>query len=78
MYKIKNINESGHLQCVRQGRFPIYFPEVPSFDWNSVGVYRKGPETNKNVIILPADVHGKVIEVNDMLITCPNNILTEK
>ena len=69
--------DSGHLICVKHGRFPVTFVEL-NVPWESVGVYRKGPITNKQIIIDPSNVHGKVLSVGNLLLTCPLNILKEK
>ena len=78
MHKIVDIGNSGKLICVKQGRYHVSFPELPNLPWSSVGVYKKGPLTNKQKLIEPSEVHGKVLNVADFLITCPINILHEK
>ena len=77
IYRIKEIHASGKLKCLKLGKYPMSYQDV-ALPWETVGVYRKGPITSKIWEINPEDVHGKVISVKKLLITCPNNILREK
>ena len=74
MYKITAFDENpAILHCVKQGRFPIEFTELPNINWSYVGIYQKGAVCTNPVIILKQT--GKVISVRGLLITCPINIL---
>lgn len=77
IYVITDINENV-FTCKRQGRFEYKTPLLPNHDWKTVGVYKKGPIGNDSYHINKEDIQGKVINVLNMLITCPNNVLTEK
>ena len=79
MYKIQSIdNESDILLCNQIGNHEITLPNTNMLNWSSVGVYRKGGLSSVNVEINRNNVAGKVICVEKLLITCPNNILREK
>ena len=78
MYQIVDI-EGDYLICNRQGRYKHTFPELSTVNWSQVGVYKKGPiSREKTIRIHKNNVDGKVLEVQDLLITCPNNVLREK
>lgn len=77
MFKIIDI-QGDNLICHRQGRYKHTFPELNEVNWSHVGVYEKGPISNEIVTIPKLEVHGKVMQVENLLITCPNNILREK
>ena len=76
-YKIKKILVSGQFLCCKIGKYPAVFDNV-SLPWETVGVYRKGPLTSKEVILDPSETCGKGIIVGNLIITCPVNILEEK
>ena len=77
MYKIFKVEED-HLLCYTQGKYSCNFREVDDVNWSTIGVYRRGGVSSTPKIILKSDVWGKVIKVDDFLITCPNEILREK
>ena len=77
MYKIIEI-EDDVLICKQQGRYSYSFPELSKINWSALGVYKQGPLSDEIVKIHKNNVHGKVIPVDDLFITCPNNILREK
>ena len=66
------------LICREQDKHICSFPEAPNLDWNLVGVFKKGVLKNNQIEINRNSVKGKVLIVNDYLITCPNNVLREK
>lgn len=77
IYKIAEImNDS--LVCFRQGKYAMNFKETPTLNWQQVGVFKRGPISNDTEIVLVKNVSGKVLEVDNLLITCPNNVLREK
>ena len=49
-----------------------------TLDWGSVGVFRSGGISSEIRLIDKVNVHGKVIKINNLLITCPINVLLEK
>ena len=77
IFKVVEIRGNS-LFCNKQGKFKATFPELSSVSWSKVGVFRKGPISNDLMIIPKEKVSGKVIEVQNLLITCPNNVLREK
>ena len=77
MYKIKSI-ENETMTCNQIGNHEVELQNTRMLNWSSVGVYRKGGLSSIDVFINKRDVAGKVISVEKLLITCPNNILREK
>lgn len=70
--------ENDVFTCKRQGKFKFNTTLLPNHNWSSIGVYRKGPVGNENYNIEKNNIKGKVINVLNMLITCPLNVLQEK
>ena len=65
--------------CIKQGKFQFKTGLCPNIPWNQVGVYKLGPTLNEEQFIINrADVCGKVLKVDKLLITCPLNVLHEK
>ena len=64
--------------CKKIGQFQATFPELPAMSWNEIGIYRKGGVGNKLVPIKINTIAGKVLTVQNLLITCPTNVLEEK
>ena len=77
MYKIQSVQENVFI-CNQLGNHPVTFPCTTMLNWSSVGVYRKGGLSSIEVNVQKNEVAGKVIKVNNYLITCPVNILREK
>lgn len=77
VYKIKKINNN-QLICNQLGNHEITMPCTNMLNWSTVGVYRKGGLSSVDVIVNRKNVAGKVIIVENYLITCPENILREK
>ena len=76
-YKIISINNL-LMTCYPIGLFKKTFHETPQIDWQSVGVFKKGGVNETEVIINKKDIAGKLLQINGLLITCPNNVLREK
>ena len=76
-YKILATNDT-HLTCNPIGIFQKIYQETPYLNWNSVGVFKKGGVNSIQVEIEMKKIEGKMILVNGLLITCPNNVLREK
>ena len=77
MYTIvKTINENEFL-CTEQGKFEMTMPLVPEYNWSSVGVFKEGPKSEDLQNIERKYICGKVIKVQNYLITCPLNVLHE-
>ena len=60
------------------GKYSYTYPELQSLNWSKVGVFLKGPLSSDTMIIQKSHMKGKVIEVDNLLLTCPMNILREQ
>ena len=78
MYNIVQINNDNTFTCIKQGKFEAKFDELKNLSWSDVGVYKLGPTCDIPVTIQKGQIAGKVIHVDNYLITCPNNVLREK
>lgn len=78
MYNIIGDNEDNTFTCIKQGKFECEFEELKNLKWSKVGVYKLGPTCSQPVRVQKSDIAGKVIHVDNYLITCPNNVLREK
>ena len=78
MYIINEIIDDDTFKCNIQGKFKANLPLSKVYDWSHVGVYRIGPVSEEFKIIKRKDICGKVIQVQNYLITCPNNVLHEQ
>ena len=76
-FKILSI-DNDHLTCYKVGKYVTSFPETPTLKWEKVGVFKAGGISDEVVTVHRADVAGKVIRVDNLFITCPNNVLREK
>ena len=77
-YNIIQINEDKTYQCTEQGRFEYVNDLTPEIDWSSVGFFRGGPSGREIKTFQKSQFHGKVIKVENTLITCPINVLQEQ
>ena len=77
IYKIQSIQNNDFI-CNQMGNHPVDMPCTSMLNWSSVGVYRKGGLSSENIIVKRNQIDGKVIRVQNLLITCPANILREK
>lgn len=79
LYFIKSV-EGNILKCQRIEVIPAKFSEVhQKLDWSKVGVFKEVKILVENIInIEKKKISGKVIRVQDYLITCPKSILREK
>ena len=78
MYKIVEILEDGDLICHKIVKSEYEFDDV-ALPWKCVGLYELIEiDESDHVMIDQKNVSGKVIFVNNLLITCPNNVLREK
>ena len=81
MYEIIELDENDCNQfiCIKQGKFEFKNPHTPGLDWSQVGVYKIGPTlTEEHHTISKEDICGKVLKIDNLLITCPLNVLHEK
>lgn len=74
---IKKIDNNNFL-CNPQGRFTDNCPITSDLDWDKVGVFSQGPFSTEEILIERKNIHGKVMKVQNYLITCPNNVLREQ
>ena len=77
MYKIFKIEPDNVFHCYVQGKIEIEFDEATDLSWSKIGVFREGATGSEEIIIQKNDVHGKVLNVSDLLVTCPLNVLRE-
>ena len=77
-YNIIQINDDNTYQCTEQGKFVHKCPLTPEINWSSVGVFKVGPCGNTVKKMNESQFHGKVIKVDNNLITCPLNVLREQ
>lgn len=79
MYKIiKTEKNNPMLQCFVQGRIEMEFDEADEYDWSKIGVFKEGATGNDIIEINSKNVHGKVLKISSLLITCPLNVLREQ
>ena len=77
MYSIvEKINDNQFL-CNEQGIFNYKTALAQDYNWSSVGVFRKGPISEELKMIEAKTISGKVMKVQNLLITCPLNVLHE-
>ena len=77
IYKVQSV-EGNMLICYEQEKLLCSFAETPNLPWNLIGVFKKGILRDTPIVINKNDVKGKVVVVNDYLLTCPRNVLNEK
>ena len=75
-FVISEINDDV-FTCKRQGKFEFKPNLLPTHDWKSIGVYRTGPIGTQTFNIHKNEVKGKAINVLNMTMTCPINVLLE-
>lgn len=77
IFEIKEMSEN-HAQCQKINIDVQKFDETPELNWSKVGVFKEA-SVAEQIHNIPLDsIQGKVIKIDDILITCPNNILREK
>ena len=78
IFKVVNILENGDLSCHKIVKAEFEFDDV-ALPWKTVGLYELTEIDETNIVTIERkNVSGKVLLVNNLLITCPNNILREK
>ena len=78
-YKVVDVqNEEGILNCVKINTTEVFFEETPNLNWDLVGVFQEVSIETEVKNISQKYVAGKLIRVDNLLITCPNNVLDEK
>ena len=77
-YNIKKIIDEDTFLCNPQGKFIYNCPLLKNLNWEKVGVFLVGPYSDQEVIVTRPEISGKVIAVENFLLTCPNNVLREQ
>lgn len=77
IYQVSDIDDN-FATCNKMGQYPVHFEETPNLDWSKVGVFKKGGINSTSTKIKTSDVCGKVLIVDNYLLTCPYNVLDEK
>ena len=72
-----NSIEDDTLICSSLGKHEHQFQGC-SLNWSKIGVFKTGAISNDSISVSKNSVHGKIIRVSNLLITCPNNVLREK
>ena len=78
IYKIHTIENEDSFICNRLGNHPFESVQTNTLNWSTVGVYKKGPLSSEDTAVRRENVAGKVLKVNNILVTCPLNVLREK
>ena len=77
LYKIVSI-EDDTFECNIVEIIETMFPETPTLNWGKVGVFKSGEIKNEIQFIQRQEIAEKINKVQNLFITCPNNILEEK
>lgn len=77
-FKIIKVNTNGTVTCYPQGRHIFKCDIVKDLKWEQVGVFEVGPYLEEEIILPTSKLEGKIIKVNNLFITCPNNVLREQ
>ena len=77
-FKIINKINDNKFICNPQGRYVYKCNIMKDMKWEKIGVFKVGPFSSEEVVIERKDIEGKVIKVQNLFITCPNNILREQ
>lgn len=78
-FKVVDINnETGILYCVKINTTEVFFDETPNLNWDHVGVFKQESMEKEPVKINLKFVAGKVIKIDNILMSCPMNVLNEK
>ena len=78
IFIIDEIIDHEQFRCKIQGKFQMKINLRPEYNWSDVGVYKIGPISEELQVIQRKHIKGKVLKVNEFLITCPNNVLHEQ
>lgn len=76
IYKVTKVSGE-NLTCHKQEKLICNFNEI-QLNWSIVGVFKKGNISPEEHVVTRSEVKGKIIVVNNFLITCPSNVLREK
>ena len=76
IFKVKSVDQN-ELVCQEIEKSECSFEQTPNLNWSVVGVFKKGVISDEEHIISRENVKGKVLLIDDLLITCPTNVLQE-
>ena len=77
LYHIINV-DGGTLECNEIEKQVCHFPETKHvLKWSNVGVFKRGPTSSLSVFLDSKNVSGKLLMIQEFLITCPVNVLQE-
>lgn len=74
---IEKIDENNFI-CNPQGKYRYQNELVKDIDWGKVGIFKVGPYSEEKIQIHRNEIHGKVLEVDKLFVTCPTHVLQEK
>ena len=77
-FNIINKIDENNFMCIPQGKFPYRNELVKELKWEKVGVFKVGPYSTDEILVKREKIEGKVLKVNDLFLTCPNNVLREQ
>lgn len=77
LYVIKDI-QGETFTCKRQGKFQYTSSILPNYDWKTIGIFKEGPIGEEDFYINKNEIKGKVVNVLNVLVTCPLNVLNEQ
>ena len=66
------------MTCNPQGRYLYKCDDVKEIPWEKIGVFQVGPYSEEEVILTRNQIDGKVLQVGEFFLTCPNNVLREQ
>ena len=77
MYQIVS-KTNDEILCRKLGKYEYKSPQISHLNWSKVGVYERGALSSEIEVIRENDINGKIIQVDNLLLTCPVNVLREK
>lgn len=79
LYKVVDVqNENDMFNCVKINTSEIFYEETPNLNWDKVGFFKQESIGTTIHNVDQKYVAGKIIQIDDMLLTCPINVLDEK
>lgn len=77
IYKIREVRKDSVI-CLKYGKRKHTFEDLPTMNCSHLGIYKKGVISDEKIKIMKKNIDGKVLDIENLFITCPNNILREK
>ena len=78
LFNIIEIIDENNFLCNPQGKFEYKCDQLKELNWSNVGVFQVGPYSEEEIVIQRKNIAGKVLKINGVFITCPNNVLREQ